>query len=415
MSLLMDALKKAEETKQRQAGEHHTVPPGVSTPVTPGANAAAHADNSPLPDLSLHSDMVDADLASVSATPRTTHTGSVAQDAPGKAAARGVFAAKTPTRSPRGLWVLVGLGALAAVGVGGYFWWQLQNIPQQNLARPAPSPAVAKTMPTVAPPASGEADKASPASTPALAASPRGKDTTSVVQPLPQVAHASPARNKTEPRAPKPSAEHGAHSPASPASAVALSRTSPRAQPAVEQAYASLQAGNLAAARRDYEQVLRSDARNVDALLGLAAIAAREGHAEQAHEYYLRALEADPNDATAQAGFINTRSHADPEQAESRLKTALARRPDSAALHLALGNLYARQNRWGEAQQAYFQVYAAEPGNPDSLFNLAVSLDHLHQDKLAIQYYQMALDVGANRPAMFNREQAQQRLTELRP
>ena len=95
MSLLMDALKKAEETKQRQAGEHHTVPPGVSTPVTPGANAAAHADNSPLPDLSLHSDMVDADLASVSATPRTTHTGSVAQDAPGKAAARGVFAAKT--------------------------------------------------------------------------------------------------------------------------------------------------------------------------------------------------------------------------------------------------------------------------------------------------------------------------------
>ena len=77
-------------------------------------------------------------------------------------------------------------------------------------------------------------------------------------------------------------------------------------------------------------------------------------------------------------------------------------------------HLYARQQRWSEAQQAYFQAYAGEPDNPDIIFNLAVSLDHLRQGKLAAQYYQMALDAGNNRATAFNRDQVNARLRELR-
>jgi tetratricopeptide (TPR) repeat protein len=162
---------------------------------------------------------------------------------------------------------------------------------------------------------------------------------------------------------------------------------------------------------------LRSDAHSTDALLGLATLAVRQGRHDQAQAYYLRALEADPANAAAQAGLINGRGYADASASESRLKGALDAQPESSALLFALGNLYARQARWSEAQQAYFRAYAAEPDNADIIFNLAVALDHLRQTKLAAQYYQMALDAarGSGASTLFERDQARARLQELRP
>ena len=143
----------------------------------------------------------------------------------------------------------------------------------------------------------------------------------------------------------------------------------------------------------------------------------RQGRHDQAQAYYLRALEADPANAAAQAGLINGRGYADAGASESRLKSALDAQPESSALLFALGNLYARQARWSEAQQAYFRAYAAEPDNADIIFNLAVALDHLRQAKLAAQYYQMALDAarGSGASTLFERDQARARIQELRP
>jgi Tfp pilus assembly protein PilF len=45
----------------------------------------------------------------------------------------------------------------------------------------------------------------------------------------------------------------------------------------IEHAYDALQANRLDDARSGYEQVLRGDPRNADALLGLAVIATRQG------------------------------------------------------------------------------------------------------------------------------------------
>ena len=113
--------------------------------------------------------------------------------------------------------------------------------------------------------------------------------------------------------------------------------------------------------------------------------------------------------------MLSTARQGDADSAESRLKTALSGQPDSPPLLFALGNLYARQQRWSEAQQAYFQAYAGEPDNPDIIFNLAVSLDRLRQGRLAAQYYRMALDAGDVRTAAFDRDQVRTRLLELQP
>lgn len=417
MSLLMDALKKAEQSKQR-AGEPVSPEPERAAAESFAPAAASRAPTrSRLPDLSLHADAVDADLAAVSSeAPAMRHAPAAfsrATDGPGEAnersAARNVFAAKQPAKSHTALWLIVGLGALAALALGIYFWWQLQAVSSGVVVRPqAPTPVAQASLPSAPLPALPAAEAAKPVP---------------AVQPMAQRAlsraasESAPAAEAIAAAEPRPARvqQPAAASTATPENPLRLTRSQPKSNQALERAYDTLQAGRLDEAQRDYDLVLRGDAKNTDALLGLATIAARRGQSDAAQSFYLRALEADPNDATAQAGLINLHGQADPGASESRLKTALAGQPDSGVLHFALGNVYAHQQRWSEAQQAYFRAYSSEPDNADIIFNLAVSLDHLHQNKLAAQYYQRALNAaGAGSPA-FDRNQVKARLLDLQP
>ena len=82
-------------------------------------------------------------------------------------------------------------------------------------------------------------------------------------------------------------------------------------------------------------------------------------------------------------------------------------------MQFALGNLYARQGRWPEAQQSYFRAFTAAPTNPDYAFNLAVGLDRLNQGRLAQNYYQRALALAQAAPAGFDPNAVRKRLQEL--
>lgn len=459
MSLLMDALKKAEEAK-RSAAEHKTTgtaafrdlelapldsPKAPTVPDSP-SRIAMPPGVSPLPDLSLHIESVDADLAAVSKddlsqrrTPKAAITppyntapkaaNARPQDNSEQAAARNVFSVKQPSEPRSALWFILPMGGLAALGIGAYFWWQLQAIsggslsplkpkaatsPTQADSKPAPlaqRPPVAESAATGAATSeasASEAAKPAPESTPVT--NPRKAETTANSPETIVQEPTRPARNKSVATA-SPAASDSRQ--------FNLTRTQPKQNPTIEQAYDALQAGHFNVAQRAYQQVLRGDPKNTDALLGLATLAARQGDTGRAQSYYLQALESNPNDATAQAGVIQARGQSDPAQSESRLKSALAAQPDSPALQFALGNFYAREQRWSEAQQAYFGAYSTEPDNPEFIFNLAVSLDQLHQNKLAAQYYQMALNTADasrdSRAVAFDHQQVQNRIQELLP
>ena len=181
---------------------------------------------------------------------------------------------------------------------------------------------------------------------------------------------------------------------------------------ALTAAHEAYGAGDLAVARALYREVLASTPDNPDALDGLGAIALQDGQHELARQFFRRALIAHPLDPAALAGLARTERH-DPMQTESRLKDSLTSQPDAIGAHLALGDTLAAQQRWAEAQHAYFQAHSLAPGHPDIAYNLAVALDHLGQRRPAAGFYRKALQLADQHPARFSRHHCETRLHAL--
>jgi Flp pilus assembly protein TadD len=198
------------------------------------------------------------------------------------------------------------------------------------------------------------------------------------------------------------------------AAPIAITRAAARLDPLLEEAYTTFQRGDIDAARQLYLRVARIDPTNRDAQLGLAAVDLRYNDTASAEGRYAKLLELDPRDPHALAAIAAIRGPGDPVQSESRIKSLLTQQPDAPMLHFALGNQYAAQSRWTEAQQSYFRAFTGEPDNPDFAFNLAVSLDQIRQERAAVDYYERALRLSANKQVAFDRDRIAARIKELR-
>lgn len=184
--------------------------------------------------------------------------------------------------------------------------------------------------------------------------------------------------------------------------------------PALRAAHEALRTGDLARAEDLYAALGSNDGRDVDVLLGQAAVALHRGDAEAARTRYMAVLRLEPGNATAQGALLALYGHADHASAESRLKALAAREP-SSFLYQALGNVYAEQGQWPQAQHAYFQAFRLDPLGAAHAYNLAVSLDHIGQRAPARSYYLRAIELARARDtAGFDVRLAQQRADLLR-
>lgn len=403
-------------------------------------------------------------------------------------AAKGVFSAKRPATagesSRRPFFTIIGLLVLAGAGGAYYFWTQLQvpatpafappsgaasgvingpaPAPSANTAPPvspagtvapaigptpvavspsAPTPAIdaatqkvgvtpagvaapSKPPATVALPATANAVDTGPTNTPGT--TPRAPtspaNAVAATRPPAATSESAPAESAVRPGTPAPGPRPAAgarsgNQVGSPSNLRVSRDPAPAGiDPAVAAGYAALADGNLDAAREHYSRALATDATNRDALLGLATVATRSGRTGAAESLYQRVLEIHPRDPYATAQLSALRSGNDAPGAESRVRNLLANESDKAGaapLHFALGNQLAAQSRWAEAQQAYFNAFAAEPENPDYCFNLAVSLDQIRQPKLAHEHYARALDLAQKRRAGFDPARAKARMDQL--
>ena len=195
---------------------------------------------------------------------------------------------------------------------------------------------------------------------------------------------------------------------------VSKNNSGPRVSPELMAAYRAFNAGDDSEAQELYRKVLRTDLRNVDALLGMAAIAQRQGRLQDAMGWYGKVLEVEPRNPIAQAAMVNAVGQADPVTSESRIKNLLVQQPNSANLHAALGSLYTERGQWTAAQQSYFEAHRLEPGNPEYAFNLAISLDQLGKPLLALDYYKKTLElIQRNTTTSIDRHQLESRISQL--
>ncbi len=167
----------------------------------------------------------------------------------------------------------------------------------------------------------------------------------------------------------------------------------PTINPLLTQAYGAYESGDYQRALALYRRVAHAEPLNTDALLGLAAAAAQTGNEKEAARSYGRVLDIDPQNPLAQAGLINLLGHSDPNAAEARLKLLLARKP-SAFVYFAMGNVYAGEGRWADAQEAYAQAYHRQPDNADYAYNVAVGLEHLGRGGSALHFYRRAVELA---------------------
>lgn len=299
--------------------------------------------------------------------------------------------------------------AIVAVGYGVYLYYELQ--PPATVAVPTRSDPTRSVEPTAITPAPSQAPTITP---PPAPFAPAAAET---VAPAP----VAPATAVTTPSpAPRQAASTFARADVAPARAA---RTEPPPREAtppyslqtssnnvLNSAYDAYQRGQLDDAQRLYTQAAARE-RSVDALLGLAAIAGIRNRDEEAARLYREVLDRDPHNASAQAALLDLLGNTDRQATESRLKSLIDRAPN-ASLYQTLGNLYAEQNRWSDAQIAYFESFRIAPSSADYAFNLAVSLDRLQQAQAALGYYEKALTLGGH--SRFDRAQAEMRIRQIK-
>jgi hypothetical protein len=494
MSLLMEALRKAEEAKRRMQQEDQaavgkdsreitdSVP--ASNPVQSSANAFTleerepdltpkyirdnftsaraqpvaeeHHDDAPEVD-PVPATNAETEYARQSARAASTPTPASARRQQ-RAAAASVFTAKQhPARNRKTLTILVIVMVLMIPAGGGVLWY-LQSAASSSIGinpalanydlssrpslndNPAPVQATAEN----APAATGQSLGAPPAEQPASPQEPGAEQVlaeVAVSETLPaQLPEANttptvetvPGPELATTRAPAVPAgvANPAGIPIAPVAAqpvtpttsvleITRSRSSSQVNPDLVVAYESLQAGDLTTARRLYEQLLDVLPNNRDALLGLASINLRQSDPVGARELYARLLQLNPRDPLAHTGLLQTMQASDPAEHERTLKSLISQYPDVAQLTLALGNLYAGQQRWSEAQGAYYNALltasrgTAGPVHPDYAFNLAVSLEQLNEPRAALDYYRRAQALAAEVTPGFDPQRLNSRLAYL--
>ena len=432
MSLLLDALKRAEQEKLAKQGERAANDPPISAAASPAKRDSASASNLELQP-----------IGGAAGTPPPAASGKPA----GAATAQAVFQAKAAAAPSPGsrnktiLWIGATVVLLAAIGIGAYIWWSISSLqPKITTLRPRAAPTP--------PPASGIAsgprlDTLVPGANAPNTGAPPQAGSSSPTMPA-SSAPSTPTPSTSTPSTSAPGQPQSGPVPGAPAPATAVVRPGPargnsdlasrlqregpttpqlrltppekpRVPVAIVAGYDALRSGDMAAARRSYSTAVAAEPASVDAHLGLATVEARVGNVSAAASHYRRVLDLDPRNATALAGLASMADLSQPDSLEDQLRNDISRYPQSAALHFALGNLYASRNRWEEAQSLFFEALRLEPSSADTLYNLAVAMDHMNQPRLASEYYGRALEAARMQTAQFDPARVQRRIAELRP
>jgi hypothetical protein len=219
-----------------------------------------------------------------------------ADDTPVKAAAQNLFAAKQPEKQEgrKGFAIAIGvLTVLSVTGIGGYFWWQLQ--PKSSMMAKPMVPPPAPVVPQ-APPAAPTLVAAAPAqaSQPSQPVATAGPAPVSGPAATSSPRQGAVANDDDGVAASTPTRQRRqsarAVEVAEDDNPIRVTRQPLRVDPSLSRGFEAFNRGELSLAQVEYERARKNDPRNTDALHGLAAIAMRQGRHDQAEAFYRRIM-----------------------------------------------------------------------------------------------------------------------------
>lgn len=420
MSLLIKALDKAEKAQLDQ----QKLEQAQQDVQQARRRSATNIANEPIDDEEpVTLTLADEAVKSAAATPSLV--GSHYSGVHSAERASNMFAAKVESRSPMKpiVWIML-FGVLGFLGIVGYFYYQLNvvNAPPPLIQAPPVLPA--NVLPSQQASQTQLAELSEQSASPTLSApaesiSVATEDMARLEAPLPP--QAKPATNPLEVLAPKKQQANlnrvieveqapvievrrtppvvATPSIASSSASIEISKTQamPSINPNLSNAYNAYMAGNYQEAQGLYKRVLQRDTRNIDALLGMGAIAEREGRTNDALSWFQKVLELEPKNAVASSAYVANVAQDDHASA-TKFRKILQEAPSDANAHANLGAYYAAQSQWAEAQQSYFEAYRLN-ASAENAFNLAVSLDHMGKPSLALPYYQQTLALVTASPS----------------
>ncbi|MGE5213323.1 MAG: tetratricopeptide repeat protein [Nitrospirota bacterium] len=159
----------------------------------------------------------------------------------------------------------------------------------------------------------------------------------------------------------------------------------------------NVEQGKYRAAEKQYQALLATDPKDLDALSNLGVVYFRTGKLRSAEITLKKALAIVPNDdfVLTTLGIVHYRQSKF-DEALKELRKAIELNPNSATAHNYLGITASQKGRQQEAEKEMLQAIAKDPNYADAHFNLAVILITTQPSsrELAREHYARATALG---------------------
>jgi len=157
------------------------------------------------------------------------------------------------------------------------------------------------------------------------------------------------------------------------------------------------EAGNVAAARRIYEEVLRRDRENSEAQYYLGVLLGRTGRLAAASELLQQVVTKEPQFTGALNALGNVRRlQGQPTDAEGYYRRVLAIEAGTASVWVNLGLCLRDSGRNQDAVDALQRALQLKPDDPDAIVNLALVRNDLGESAEAQALLRRALELDPN-------------------
>jgi|GEM_PF-456518 len=164
------------------------------------------------------------------------------------------------------------------------------------------------------------------------------------------------------------------------------------------EALSETEKGRTNEAKKLYLMILSEKPDNIEVLNNLGVIAMREGNSKEALTYFRKILEKKPDYTKAynNTGIIFMRE-GDKKLAEEYFKKAIDMDKDSAEAYINLSGLLRTQKRYDEASKVLENLIRRGNKDPSAYLSLALIKDDMGEIQEAIKYYRFYLREGGKR------------------